>query len=653
MGVRPDGALLVSGTSDGLGDGCQHGAASGRSVAANRSSPWPHSSDDPTATKTVRSNYSAEMYRRFRALKGAIREAVVERDVFGISGGRTSTGPGRAAPETGVNSGVGQADRGDSQDYAALQDADINIEPPEPGAYAFPSDERKIDEFLSWVDEQVDRGILERGTFERRGTSAAEPWQNLYLRDAYRRGVQHADAAMVGEGIIAEAETLDSVFRAPKHADGVGMLFTRAFRELDGVTEAMAQDMTRELAEGFMAGENPRKIARRLNDRVDNVGLHRGRLIARTETIRAHNEAALNRYEDVQGRIDGVTTLAEHVTAGDTRVCPICAGLAGSTYTLKEARGRIPVHPNCRCTWVPIRSGQAPAATGEVPALPSGGGGVERTGLHEAIDDIRESDAAPDEKVSRYEDAVTASDASVTADLREFDAEQAELIARLLADLDANGELDGLGGRGRYPKMNVRATSTPGDSGGAFSYTPATKQRELRLDPDVFGKVDDGSADDAAGWVRAAENDFLAADPDDVDRHMFVHELGHARHFSSLIGRDDIDVDKWWSRTNSYTFDSTESEAVEDLSEYAGTNPLETVAETYAARVQGFDVPDRVVGIAKSFEGPVPDEAEFLASNLQGHAALTERADLPSFLADEVAATAEAFGEWVEARGGE
>jgi SPP1 gp7 family putative phage head morphogenesis protein len=44
----------------------------------------------------------------------------------------------------------------------------------------------------------------------------------------------------------------------------------------------------------------------------------------------------------------------ELVTAGDLRVCPMCQGLNGKVYTIKEARGLIPVHPQCRCAWVPV-----------------------------------------------------------------------------------------------------------------------------------------------------------------------------------------------------------------------------------------------------------------------------------------------------------
>jgi SPP1 gp7 family putative phage head morphogenesis protein len=312
-----------------------------RDLAGMASRPWPHSSTDPTATKRLRERFSAEVYRRFRALKGAIRYAVVDADVFGL---RDDAGP----------RGAGNAK--DVRPVWRPNDPDINIAPPSPKAYNFPSDERKVDEFMRWVDTQSDRGILEAGKFEQRGRpGAARPWSNVYIRSSYEKGVAHADAAMVENGTIPPEQTLDDVFRATKHADSAGLVFTRAYRELDGVTNAMGQQMSRELAAGITQGENPRKIARRLNDRVENVGLHRGRLVARTEVVRAHNEAALNRYADVGNRVSGVTLLAEHTTAGDRRVCPECAALAGTRYTLEEARGAIPVHPSCRCTCLPVR----------------------------------------------------------------------------------------------------------------------------------------------------------------------------------------------------------------------------------------------------------------------------------------------------------
>jgi len=34
-------------------------------------------------------------------------------------------------------------------------------------------------------------------------------------------------------------------------------------------------------------------------------------------------------------------------------VCSECSDLEGNVYTIKEAHGMIPLHPNCRCAWKP------------------------------------------------------------------------------------------------------------------------------------------------------------------------------------------------------------------------------------------------------------------------------------------------------------
>jgi len=70
------------------------------------------------------------------------------------------------------------------------------------------------------------------------------------------------------------------------------------------------------------------------------------------KTIRAEIEGTLDRL-DREG-FDRVEVDVEFSTAGDARVCPICAGLQGNTYTISEARGRVPQHPGCRCAFLPV-----------------------------------------------------------------------------------------------------------------------------------------------------------------------------------------------------------------------------------------------------------------------------------------------------------
>lgn len=82
------------------------------------------------------------------------------------------------------------------------------------------------------------------------------------------------------------------------------------------------------------------------NKHYDRLQRERSELIARTEANRSVNEGYLDslegtRYEEV-----------EISSAGDA--CHLCLDMAGIRYTRAEARGRLPVHPNCRCHWIVV-----------------------------------------------------------------------------------------------------------------------------------------------------------------------------------------------------------------------------------------------------------------------------------------------------------
>jgi SPP1 gp7 family putative phage head morphogenesis protein len=81
-------------------------------------------------------------------------------------------------------------------------------------------------------------------------------------------------------------------------------------------------------------------------------GRRRAEILARTETIRAHHLANIQEYR--RWKIFDVKVLAEFLTAGDARVCPQCATLHGSIWTLDEIETMIPVHPQCRCIAIPF-----------------------------------------------------------------------------------------------------------------------------------------------------------------------------------------------------------------------------------------------------------------------------------------------------------
>ena len=105
------------------------------------------------------------------------------------------------------------------------------------------------------------------------------------------------------------------------------------------------------LAQGMAEGQNPNILARRINDRVDKIGIVRAKILARTEVIRAHHTATIQEY--MNWDVVGVKVLAEWSTAGDNRVCSLCKPLQGKIYTLDEILPMIPRHPQCRCIALP------------------------------------------------------------------------------------------------------------------------------------------------------------------------------------------------------------------------------------------------------------------------------------------------------------
>lgn len=272
----------------------------------------PTGSVDPTNTKTLRKDYEASAYKRFRETKGDIRTAVIERDVLALS------------------------------NKLPAQLGDV----PEFRAFDFPTNDKKIKAFRDWIDTNLEQNVLEPAP------NLSEHWQGDYVRRGYRSGLKQAREGVEYAGIPVGDESLQNIFNTPIHRNTLQTLYTRNFAALNKITQATGGEISRILSEGLIQGWNPNKTARLLNERVDKVGITRARTMARTETIYAHNEAALNEYER-QG-IKKVTAEVEWETAGDSRVCTQCQPMQGSTFTIKEAHGVIPLHPNCRCTWIPV-----------------------------------------------------------------------------------------------------------------------------------------------------------------------------------------------------------------------------------------------------------------------------------------------------------
>ncbi len=286
---------------------------------------------DPTRTTLLRRKFMADMTRRFKKVSKAIQELVVEDDAFGLIPGELFTFNNKES---------------------LLKNQQVQQQ-----AWRFQTNPEKVRSYRVWLGKQVRAEILVP-----LGGITNKPWTAPYIESAYKKGVVRAFTDLHAEELAesvdffagSKAQFLEQAFTAPIPQQKIELLYQRAFTELEGVTAAMDQQMSRILATGLTRGDGPRKIARDLRKNVAKMTKTRAITIARTEIVRAHSEGQLDAFELLGVKEVGVQV--EWLTAGDDRVCLQCVDMEGTIFTIDEARDLIPRHPNCRCAWIPADS---------------------------------------------------------------------------------------------------------------------------------------------------------------------------------------------------------------------------------------------------------------------------------------------------------
>lgn len=153
-------------------------------------------------------------------------------------------------------------------------------------------------------------------------------------------------------------------------------------RVLENSTKKMAKNfngdtlekLNHTLAQGVQDGEGLGKLKSRVNDVFDEADSTRSLRVARTETLKASNNATEMAYKQT-GYVKG----KEWYVNPDA--CPICEVFSGKTIGLDEEYAKVgqnvkyqdadgndqeyavsyddidnpPLHPNCRCTIIPVR----------------------------------------------------------------------------------------------------------------------------------------------------------------------------------------------------------------------------------------------------------------------------------------------------------
>lgn len=269
---------------------------------------------DPTGTTPIQQKFLADIVARNNQLVRDIRKLIVDEDAFGLN----------------------------------RQPLQFNVR------FAFDTDANKVAAFQQWLQDQINAGLLSVDP-----ATPGQPWTTDYVRSAYKKAA--VDAYIKARPELAKdkslflggkEEFLRQAFDSPVGLNRIKLLATRAFESLKGITANMASQLNTLMADGLARGRGPRDIARDISKTVDGINKKRAVTIARTETVNAYTEGTLDSFERLGVQEVGIQS--EWLTAGDARVCPRCAANDGVVFKVSDARGLIPLHPNCRCAWLPF-----------------------------------------------------------------------------------------------------------------------------------------------------------------------------------------------------------------------------------------------------------------------------------------------------------
>lgn len=149
-----------------------------------------------------------------------------------------------------------------------------------------------------------------------------------------------------------------------------------ALKSIDGMNKTTKNKLRKKMSQGVANGDGIPEISRAIRSVFEEASTSRAERIARTEVLTATNKAALEAYK----QSDGLVIAKEWYTAMDEKVCPWCGrmenGGNGVTIALDAnffERGESftgndgsplnldfrsisapPLHPNCRCTLIPV-----------------------------------------------------------------------------------------------------------------------------------------------------------------------------------------------------------------------------------------------------------------------------------------------------------
>ena len=112
--------------------------------------------------------------------------------------------------------------------------------------------------------------------------------------------------------------------------------------------QKLMQMLDTELTRIVSTGTGKSELIKQLVKEAIATSYANAKRLVTTELSHLYNTSTLKRYDEA-----GITEV-EWLAEIDSRVCPECKAMNGKRIPITQAQNQIPMHPNCRCTWLAI-----------------------------------------------------------------------------------------------------------------------------------------------------------------------------------------------------------------------------------------------------------------------------------------------------------
>lgn len=229
----------------------------------------------------------------------------------------------------------------------------------DPAIWPHKTARQRVADIRRWLNDAIARYV------DRHDVATNEPWAAKYVRQAYQQGAQRAYAgvmAAAGKPLHTGPKLEQAQARDRQAAFMMGL--KRRYEETGDLLVDMADNNVQTIASAvkdwvlkdaltlIRTKQSMTKLKAAIRNAFSRTLANKGALGVNDDAIAAHAEGQLDAFEDLG--VPAVGIRAEFKTVGDQRVCPECKSMEGQVYSIEEARGIIPVHPRCRCSWVPV-----------------------------------------------------------------------------------------------------------------------------------------------------------------------------------------------------------------------------------------------------------------------------------------------------------